>query len=137
MKHKLLILVILFAIIFILYLLGVYGGFYSDGIYLDEIQHFLAGGMFGVFWLWLLDDRLKMAAPTGFILIATILGFSALAAVIWEFFEFALWRLVPVFATSYELYSPTIADLLGDILFSLVGAFLIGAYQLIKKKYAQ
>ena len=133
MKFKIFYVVVLFLVISTLHFVGVFAGLYENNVRIDIPQHFLAGVAFGVIWIWWMRTKDKKRL-SGIIFFISILGFVALTAVAWEVLEFAVWNFLPSFANSFKFYSPTIAELLGDIMANLAGGVAIGMYAIRRRK---
>jgi len=132
MKSKISNLIILTLVILTLHLIGVFAGLYERQIHIDIPQHILAGVMFGLVWLWWLKPETRADFSKWLIVVST-LGFTALIGAAWEILEFVVWKLLPTFANGFKFYSPTVGELLGDIVANLIGGFMIGFYAVRKK----
>ena len=115
-----------------LHLTGIFAGLYESQIRIDFPQHVLAGVLFGLTWLWWLKPENKIDISKWLIIIST-LGFAALLGSLWEILEFAVWKSLPAFANSFKFYSPTVGELLGDVIANLIGSLLVGLYAIRKK----
>tara|TARA_Y100000310_G_C20465506_1_gene707436 strand:+ start:246 stop:644 length:399 start_codon:yes stop_codon:yes gene_type:complete len=124
--------IILVAIITILHIVSVVFGLYSKGIPLDKPQHILAGIVFGLIWIWLLESRkAKLTKP---IFIISTISFAVFGSFLWELFEFAILNLAPSFANNFKIYSPNLAEAITDIVSGLIGGAIIGFWMAYKKK---
>lgn len=122
---------ILLMVILVFHLFGIFGGLYEKGIEIDAPQHVLGGMFLASLWLSVLSkSKLQISKPLIFI---SAVSFVALGAVVWEIFEFIVWKFFPVFASSFKFYSRTVNDLLGDQINNLLGGILVGFYAIRKK----
>lgn len=134
MNSKISYLIILFLIILGLHLLGVFAGLYERQIPIDFPQHILAGVIFGLIWLrWLKPEA--RADFSKWIIFVSILGFVTLLGSLWEILEFVVWKLFPAFVNSFKFYSPTVGELLDDVVANLIGGVLVGLYAVRKKDH--
>lgn len=102
-------------------LLTVTGGYYWWA-HVDKIMHVLGGMSIALSGL----AALEMFAKTGelkisnrLIVVVTILGLVALAAISWEFLEFTLDHV------AHTHMQPSLADTMGDLLAGLIGSLPI------------
>src|SRR3989344_1282183 len=111
----------------LLHLFANFIGLYEQKIiWIDKVLHIMAGVGAAKLWIWLLQTRFKISLDSihRAISVSSILGFVLCAAVLWEVFEFAFWTAVPTYALAFNLYSPTVFDVLSDIMTNLIGAIL-------------
>lgn len=116
MKKYFLSFVFIFTLVSIGSLLSRHFGWYNDYWFTDIILHTLSGCGFASLWLAFQKNEAK---------ILTILGatsFATLGSVLWEFWEFAGWRLTPA---QVPFYIPQLGDTLGDICCGMVGGFVV------------
>ena len=131
MNSKTFQLIILALIITGLHLAGIFLGLYERQIPVDVPQHVLAGVAFALVWLWWLKPEHKAGLSKGLVFVS-ILGFATLLGVAWEVLEFVVWKLFPTFAGGFKFYSPTVGELLGDVLANTAGSVLSGFFVLRK-----
>jgi len=101
-------------------------------IWIDKVLHIMAGIAIGMVWLVILQkrDEIQAAKLAHFM---AIIGFVLLVAVAWEITEALFWKYLPFYAEKWNLYSPDIKDLLGDIVANLAGGILLGWVAVRKK----
>jgi len=126
MKSKIFIIILLALLILIVHLIAVFAGLYGV-IPIDIPQHIIAGMIFGLIYFWWLSTYKKeiLSKPLIFI---SIVSFAVFGSVIWEILEFSVWKLFPVFANNFKFFSPTVLDLLVDVISGLIGGVIIGIY---------
>ncbi len=105
------------------------------GLYLIDIPlHLIGGIIIGLFWWWLANKfslNLGGVAPKIF----SFVGFVTTVSFLWESYEFITWKYFASVTPIWELYSPTVSDLLSDLVTTAVGALLIGfVYVIVKRK---
>lgn len=85
----------------------------------DIILHTLAGVMFGLFWLSLVEGKIE----SKFLLLVTMLTFAMSAAYLWEAWEFMTYELeiTPI----KRAYTPLVSDVLSDIFSSFIGGLFV------------
>lgn len=95
--------------------------------YTDIVLHVLSGAMFASLWLWFVyrRDRTLIRFET-----LTAVTFATFGSVLWEFWEFTSWRVLPQISA---FYMPEIGDTLGDILCGIVGALIFMIYLYLRK----
>lgn len=126
---------VILVFIAILHFSSVAFGWYAMGLEVDSVQHFIAGIMFALLWLEFIRRSKKTEIPTNTAIFHfSMLGFVTLGAVIWEIWEFLASEIAPVFAENYKFYSPTISDLLKDIICSQIGVILVSLYLIHSNK---
>lgn len=96
--------------------------------YADIILHTLSGVALGLVWLWLSKER---GSSSLFVIILGTIGFAILGSVLWEFWEFAGWRITP---SHVRFYIPELGDTLGDILCGAIGGLISTMSTLLRKK---
>ena len=122
MNKRLKQIIILLVIITILHAIAVYFRFYSAGMPLDKPQHLLAGIVFALIWIWILESK-KQKLSKSTLIISTI-SFAVFGSFIWELFEFAILNLAPTFANKFKIYSPNLAEAITDIVSGLIGGII-------------
>ena len=93
-------------------------GWYNDYWYADVILHTLSGIAFGILWMAIIQKNLP---SSWFVFCIGVVSFAAFGSILWEFWEFAGWRLSP---SHTQFYLGTLDDTLGDILCGTVGGLL-------------
>ena len=117
-----------FAVL-ILHILGTFGGWYEMFWWFDIPMHFLGGVAAAISSYYVLQDfgsRNLFAMQSVPLKILTLLAFTSLAAVSWEFFEFSLDRYV-----STEM-QPGILDTIKDLAMGLTGGGLVALFTALK-----
>lgn len=94
-------------------------GWYNDYWYTDVFLHTLSGVGFGIFWIGLS----KKSTASFLVITLGAVSFAALGSVLWEFWEFAGWRITP---SHTQFYFPGLADTLSDIACGLAGGAFTG-----------
>jgi len=111
-------------IVLIVHAIATYTGLYFTYTWFDSPMHLAGGAAIGISAFYFL--KYYIPDLTAWILVILIISLAGLAAVGWEFFEFAL---------DYKFHSqhqPGLIDTMKDLYFGLVGAS-ISAFMLIKK----
>lgn len=90
-------------------------GWYSEYWFTDITLHTISGVWLALLAISFLKDR-------GFILLVSATSFAVFGSVLWEFWEFAGWRLTPA---QVPFYIPQLPDTLGDICCGMVGGFVV------------
>lgn len=85
----------------------------------DLAQHFIAGILLGLWWLKLNGN--SPAKTTGM----SIIGFVLLVSIVWEWFEFLTWKLLPAYSSTLYLSSRSVEDLITDLTADLAGALIV------------
>jgi hypothetical protein len=107
---------------------GFYDWQYSTGVFwFDNVLHALVGAGFAMGALWL-AQRFGMRASAGFVL-AVVLGLAAL----WELAEYVFYTRFTEYAYWSQIYSPSLAEALSDILSDLVGGAILFAITRTKR----
>ena len=107
------------VIIYIGAFLSRYYGWYNTYWFTDISLHFISGIMFGSFWFWLIR---KINKPNLTLEAITTVTFAGFGSILWEFWEYAGWRIKP---DHTRYYIPEIADSLNDTLCALLGALVV------------
>lgn len=113
-----------------LHIIATVGGWYEAWWWFDIPMHFLGGVAIATSSYFLLQDfskRNMFAAQFTPLKILTILSFTALAAVSWEFFEFTLDTYV---STSMQ---PGIADTIKDLAMGISGGGIVATILSFRK----
>ena len=112
-------------------------GLYEQSvIWIDKVLHVMAGVAIAMSWFWIMQRALKTSVenvPT-LITISSTIGFVLFIALFWEIFEFAYWKGVPEWANKFKFYSPTIVDVLSDMISNLVGGAAFSLFISRKKR---
>lgn len=90
-------------------------GWYNDYWYTDIILHTLSGAAFSLIWIGMNSNS---RSPAWLLLLGTV-SFAVFGSVLWEFWEFAGWRIMP---SHTQFYIPELGDSLSDILCGAVGS---------------
>jgi hypothetical protein len=109
-------------------LLSKYFGWYNTYWFTDIILHTISGMAFGFLWIGL---QKRTVTSAWFIVLVGAASFATLGSVLWEFWEFAGWRLTPA---QVPFYLPQLSDTLGDILCGMIGGAAGAGLALILKK---
>lgn len=103
---------------------GVGAGWFKGMYWIDIPLHLLGGVLLGfVFW-WILDLPVNKDKSTNFIWLA-FLGFVSIGNYLWEVYEYATWKYFYDVAEPWKLYSPTVSDLLSDMILASAGSLLV------------
>ena len=111
-------------------------GLYEQSvIWIDKVLHVMAGVAIAMSWLWIVRRVLKISLENihTIIAISSIVGFVLLIALFWEIFEFAYWKGAPEWANKFKFYSPTIVDVLSDMVSNLIGGVVFSIFVSRKK----
>jgi len=125
----------LFLIIFFGHALGLDLEWYWAVEKLDTLHHFLGGIWISAVFFYFLNQRPNIFDIKKNFLVTLVfaLGFSVLASVIWEFFEFALDQIFDG-RLSMPPTQPGLEDTIYDLFFGLIGALLFGIVYLVGLK---
>jgi hypothetical protein len=118
-------------VLFLIICVGTYfartNGWYYSYWYTDIVLHIISGMMFAALWIWFIHRR----ADEGFRFeIFTSIMFATFGSVLWEFWEFSSWKILPKISA---FYIASLGDTLGDILCGMAGAAIYVAYVRIRK----
>ena len=123
--------IILILIILTLHLIGIFANLYEQGIQIDIPQHILGGIILGIIWLKVINLQFHFSLQKTVIFIS-ISSFVIFVGFLWEILEFIVWQLFPNFANSFKFYSPTVQDLLSDMISNLIGGLVVAFYAIQK-----
>ncbi len=104
-----------------------FGWYEGTVIWVDNIEHILAGIAFSMIFLLINNNKRKR-------IIIFMLGFVLITSILWELFEFYLLTFFPLYAKELSLYSPNIIESLEDILSNMIGGIIFALLQLKKNK---
>ena len=91
-------------------------GWYNEYWYTDVILHTVSGIGFGCIWF-----GLNKTTHVSYMGILGAISFATFGSVLWEFWEYAGWHIVPSHA---RYYIPELGDTLSDIFCGLCGGAL-------------
>ncbi len=94
-------------------------GWYNSYWFVDITLHIVSGIMFGLFWLGI-HSRSEFGSKWS-LFISTI-AFATFGSVLWEFWEFEGWKIMPAHT---QFYFPILSDTLGDIASGMFGGLLL------------
>ena len=119
----------------VIHFIAVSVGLYEQPIiWIDKVLHVMAGVAVAMLWFWFLQRREKFSdGISKIILVGSVIGFVLLVALLWEIFEFAYWKGVPEWANKFKFYSPTIVDVLSDMVANLIGGVIFSILAVKKK----
>lgn len=112
-------------------------GLYEQSvIWIDKVLHIMAGIAIAMSWFWIMRRALKTPAENVpmLITISSTIGFVLLIGLFWEIFEFAYWKGAPEWANKFKFYSPTIVDVLSDMVSNLIGGIVFLVFVSRKKQ---
>jgi hypothetical protein len=104
-------------------------GWYGEYWFVDIILHIISGIMFGLIWTVVLGET---RFRSRWALVLSIVAFAALGSVIWEFWEFEGWRIMPEHT---QYYVPALSDTLGDIASGIGGGAAVALAYLRSKRF--
>lgn len=116
MKQYLVSSIILFVIVAVASVISRHMGWYSDYWFTDIILHTISGVALGLAWMGITKQESVILKVAG------AMSFASFGSVLWEFWEFAGWRIMP---THTQFYIPELADTLGDICCGMIGGFVV------------
>lgn len=134
---KLLYIICLLAVMTVIHFTAVSVGLYEQSvIWIDKVLHIMAGIAIAMSWHWIMRRSLKTSTENVpmLITISSTIGFVLLIALFWEIFEFAYWKGVPEWANKFKFYSPTIVDVLSDMVSNLIGGIIFSIFVSRKKQ---
>ena len=98
-------------------------------IWIDKVLHIMAGAAVAMLWIWFLQGKnVVIANLSSLLVVSSVVGTVALLAVSWEILEYIFWKGLPQYAETYNIYSPTIFDLLSDVAFNVIGGAIFTLY---------
>jgi hypothetical protein len=107
------------------------GHYDGDKIFIDKIEHILGGVGFGLFWLWVLNQR-AWSGSLPLVALSTVM-FALFGSFIWELFEFFVSANLAEVSTTLKLYSPHLRDALEDMTSGLLGGIVVSLVYLYEK----
>ena len=120
-------------LIAILHLFGIYLHWYWTYVNFDIVHHFLGGVWLSAFFFYYFGKRQKLfdVRQSRFATLLFALGVTALAGVIWEFYEFGMdyffdLKIMPL------RHQNSLADTIGDLFFDLLGGLIYAILYLTK-----
>lgn len=120
--------IFLLVIIVVLYAFAVPFELYRKTPFVDLLQHFLAGIVLGLIWIEINKSKPEKLHRM------SIIGFVLLISLMWELFEFLFWKLLPAYSSIFMLNSPTVEDMITDLLAAFMGSLIISRYRDLGKK---
>lgn len=93
-------------------------GWYNSYWFVDIILHTVSGIAFGLAWIGVQEKK----SQTPLTLLLGTTSFAAFGSVLWEFWEFAGWRITP---SHTHFYIPELGDTLGDIACGIAGGMIV------------
>ncbi len=129
-KIKLFHIALLLVLMTALHIVANFTGLYEQPIiWIDKVLHIMAGVAIAMLGFYFLRKNDKFSENTPKIILAgSIIGFVLLIAFFWEVAEFIFWKGLPNYANAFNLYSPTILDVLTDIGSNLVGGIIFSIF---------
>ena len=94
-------------------------------VWFDNVLHLLVGIVFGLFWLSLVQDRLREKGKSFWYIAATTVLFVFAMALVWEVGEFFFLTIVPAVAHNLNIYSTSVQEAVADMLSNIVGVGLL------------
>lgn len=110
--------IFLFVLVGIVTLVTRHFGWYNVYWFADVILHTVSGIAFGLMWIGVQERK----SQTLLTLLLGTTSFATLGSVLWEFWEFAGWRITPSHA---RFYIPELGDTLSDVFCGIIGGLLI------------
>lgn len=93
-------------------------GWYNAYWFVDVTLHTISGIAFGLMWIGVQEKK----SQTPFTLLLGTSSFAAFGSVLWEFWEYAGWRITP---SHTRFYIPELGDTLSDIFCGIVGGLVV------------
>lgn len=93
-------------------------GWYNEYAFTDIMLHIVSGAAFGLMWLGFMKDSRNQF----WVICIGGMSFATFGSVMWEFWEFAGWRVTP---SQLRFYIPELGDTLGDILCGMIGGAVV------------
>lgn len=103
-------------------------GWYSAYWYTNILLHFISGIALGLAWLALTKKDIHGSQISYILFIIEVVSFAVFGSVLWEFWEFAGWRITP---SHTQFYIPELGDTLSDIFFGLVGGVVTATTHIV------
>jgi len=109
--------------------IAVENGWYLGEKWVDIPLHIIGGLLLGLLWWWILYNT-NMAKNIGsrLVVIASFLGFASIGNYVWELYEYLSWQYLAEALPAWELYSPTVGDVLSDMILATFGALVISLF---------
>lgn len=115
-----------------------HAGLYKNGaLWVDFPLHVLGGSFLACGWLWVAQrPRLQnlLGKPSKVFLAASLVGFALAGGLLWELFEFGMWRYLPVSAGKLKIFPPTVSDVLSDFIADVIGGAIVAFIFLVRSK---
>jgi len=111
----------------IIHVFAIYYDLYSGDVWIDMPLHFVGGFLAGVVGYWAMSFRFIGEKFGQLNLLATcfvLISISLFGSFIWEIFEFILLNCCESWARAGRLISPTVPDLLSDMVLGVTGGIL-------------
>jgi len=102
-------------------------GWYNEYWFTDVILHLIAGAAFAYLYLWIT----RRERNSKWITALHIIAFATFGSVLWEFWEFAGWHIMP---THTRFYIPDLGDTLNDIFCGMTGSTMISLLELTRRQ---
>lgn len=104
----------------------------------DIILHFSGGFFIGLVALWFLFNRLNLPVQKEvlpyYIILISIISFTALIGVLWEFYEYIMDLITGYKSYSIVVMQENMKDTMSDLFLDLLGAAVSSIFLKFKKK---
>ena len=111
----------------IIHIYAINNGLYAGDVWIDMPLHFIGGFLAGMVGYWAMNFRLINEKLGELNLLTTcliLISVSLFGSFIWEIFEFGLLYCCESWARAGRLVSPTVPDLLSDMVLGVSGGIL-------------
>lgn len=127
--HVLILGIVLFGFTY----LGVGKGWFTGMYFIDIPLHIIAGVIIGMFWWWL-TSRFRVDLGRLWATLMSFIGFSLLVSLLWEIYEYINWKYFAEVTPRWELFSPTVSDVLADFAFGVFGTLLVSVVYVLYRR---
>lgn len=113
---------------------GMSRGWFKGMSWVDIPLHFIGGIILGFLFWWLIELPMvqKQNVYHG---IFSFLGFASLGNYVWEVYEYMTWNYAYQVVEPWILYSPTVSDVLSDMILASFGSLVAYFfYRLVKRQ---
>ncbi len=128
--HILVLAIALFGLTYV----GVGRGWFRGMYFIDMPLHVIGGVIIALFWWWI-TSRFKITLGRLIGTLASFVGFSAIVNLLWEAYEYITWEYFAEVTPRWELFAPTVSDVLLDLSLAILGSLLVAiVYCLYRRK---
>lgn len=97
-------------------------------VWIDNVAHAFGGILCAMIWVYLVQRKNLQLISTQKTAFISIVLFVFLTALLWELFEFSIFKLFTDFAYKLALYSPSLAEASSDIISNAIGGVVFAFF---------